>query len=491
MIGRVLYWRGCQRVARIARQGRDPGPLQADTLLRLVARAKDTAFGREHGFDAIRSPADFRARVPLQDYESMRPRFERARDGSADETWPGLPECFAMTSGTTGGNKYLPHTKSSIKSALDGGSDALAAYLVRAKDKRLLSGRIAFLGGSVALETFASGMEWGDNTGILAARSPAWVRPFRVPSGKVLALGNWEEKLVAAARELARADVRLLLGVPSWALLLLDAVEREADRPIRDAWPSWRGFIHGGMAFGPYAATYRKRVGDGIVYVDTYTATEGGMLAVQDRDDDPSMAVVLDRNCHYEFVPADDPEGPRIGIEDVEPEVPYLVCVSTDAGIWAYRIGDIVRFTSVRPPRLVFHGRKKFFLNAFGEHVSQEELERAVEEAAGEHRCEVREFTVLPEYPDARQSAGRHAWIVEFASPPPDLGAFARSIDLSIQRGNDDYKSHRTADQQLRPPIVRLVRKGTFYEWMKARGRLGGQNKVPRIVDPELAKGLL
>jgi hypothetical protein len=202
------------------------------------------------------------------------------------------------------------------------------------------------------------------------------------------------------------------------------------------------------------------------------------------------MAVVLDRNVYYEFVPASAPDGPRLGIHEVEPDVPYLVAVSTDAGIWSYLIGDIVRFTSVRPPRLVFHGRQKFFLNAFGEHVSQEELERAVTDAAKEHGCEVAEFTVLPEYPDARESSGRHAWIVEFASRPPDLRAFAVSIDASIQGGNDDYKSHRTGNRQLRPPVVRMVRKGTFYAWMKSRNRLGGQNKVPRIVDQEMAQGL-
>jgi len=490
VIGRVLFWRAQQRVRAISRQGADCEARQAGTLLRLVRAAVDTRFGKEHGFASIQSVADFRERVPLQDYASMRPYFERARDYSPDESWPGVPECFAMTSGTTGGNKYLPHTKSSLKSQMDGGTDALCAYLVRAGDKRLLSGKIAFLGGSVALDRFESGMPWGDNTGILAARAPAWVRPFRAPSPRVLAMGDWEEKLAAAAADLARCDVRLLLGVPSWALLLIDAVERQAGGAIRDVWSSWRGFIHGGMAFGPYAETYRKRVGDGVAFVDTYTATEGGMLAIQDRNDDPSMAVVLDRNVFYEFVPSDAP-ATRLGLHEVEPERPYVICVTTDAGMWAYQIGDIVRFTSVRPPRLVFHGRKKFFLNAFGEHVSQEELERAVADAAREHGCEVREFTVLPEFPNAKRSTGRHAWIVEFAEPPPDLRAFAGSIDASIQRGNDDYKSHRSADRQLLPPVVRLVRSGTFYDWMKSRGRLGGQNKVPRIVDADLARGLL
>ncbi len=482
MIGRMHYWRAGHRMRSVARQGRDAGAVQRDVLLRLVRQARETRFGRAHDFGEIDSVDDYRARVPLQDYETLRPYFDRARDGAPDEAWPGPVEAFAQTAGTTGGRKYLPQTASSIKSSLDGGGDALAAYLVRAGDRHLLQARIAFLSGNVAL---------GDNTAILAARAPAWARRFMVPSPDVLALPDWEEKLAAAARELARCDVRLLLGIPSWTLLLLDAVEREADRPIRDVWPSWRGYIHGGMAFGPYAATYRQRVGDGVVFVDTYSATEGGMLAVQEKDGDPSLAVLLDRNVYYEFVGADEPDGPRRGIHEVEPDVPYLVYVTTDAGLWSYGMDDVVRFTSVRPPRLVFHGRSHFLLDAFGEHVSQGELEGAVAHAAAAHGCEVREFTVLPEYPDARRPTGRHAWLVEFVVPPPDLEAFARTIDSSIQGRNHDYRLHRAGDRQLRPPVVRLVRRGAFYAWMKRRGRLGGQHQVPRIVDLAGARGLL
>ncbi|MHC4579409.1 MAG: GH3 family acyl-acid amido synthetase [Planctomycetota bacterium] len=488
MIGRVLYWRAAHRIRSLARQGRDPEGLQRDLLLRLVRRARETRFGREHDFAAIRSVADFRARVPVQDHASMRPYFERARDGAPDETWPGPAEVFVVTSGT--GN-FLPHTRSSLKSSLDGGSDALAAYLVRAGDRHLLQAKIAFLGGSVALDRFASGMPWGENTGILATRAPGWVRPYRVPSADVLSLDDWEEKLTAATAELARCDVRLLLGVPSWSLLLIDAVERQADRPIRDVWPSWRGFIHGGMVFAPYAETYRKRVGKGVVFVDTYTVTEGGVLAVQDRDGDPSLAVIPDRNVFFEFVRAEEPQSPRLGLHEVEPGVPYLVHVTTDAGLWAHEIGDIVRFTNARPPRLLFHGRKRFFLDAFGEHVSLAELERAVADAARAHGCEVREFTVLPEFPDARRASGRHAWLVEFIVPPPDLSAFAGSIDAALRRGNREYRSHRDGDRQLLPPVVRLVRSGAFYDWMKRRGRLGGQHRVPRIMDRELAQGIL
>jgi len=491
VIGRLLLARARRRLRALERAGREAGAIQRRTLLRLVRRAARTRFGRAHGFAEIRTIADYRARVPLQDYASLTPYLERARDRSPDETWPGVPAAFAMTSGTTGGDKYLPQTAASLRSSLRGGGDAFAAYLARAGDAWLGRGRIAFLGGSVALQRLPSGIPWGDNTGILAARAPLWTLPFRAPSRAVLGLGDWEVKLEAAARDLAHRNVRVLLGVPSWSVLLLDAVERAAGTSIRDVWPAWKGYIHGGMNFAPYASTFRKRAGAGIVFVDTYSATEGGMLAVQDRSDDAAMAVLPDRNVCFELVPADDPDGPRLLLDEVEVGVPYLVAVTTEAGLWSYRIGDVVRFTSVRPPRLLFVGRQRFFLNAFGEHVSQEELERAAAAAASVCRCEVREFAVLPEYPDARRTSGRHVWIVEFAQPPEDVERFARALDGEIARGNADYRAHRTGDVQLRPPAVRLVRAGTFYDWMKARGRLGGQHKVPRVLDPQQASRLL
>jgi hypothetical protein len=474
MIGRILYWRACQRMRAIASQ--DPLAVQRDLLLRLLRRAAGTRFGQEHGFAEIRSPEEFRERVPAQDYASMRPWFERARDGAADETWPGVPERFAVT----GSSKHFPHTKASLRSALSAGGDALFAYLARSGDRHVLRASVAFLGGSPELGRFGSGIAWGDNTGIVEAAAPAWMRAFRTPSAEVLALRDWEEKIAAAARELARADVRVLVGLPSWVLVLLDAVEEAAGAPIRDVWPSWKGFLHGGVAFAPYATTCRRRAGEGIVFVDCYAATQGGVLAVQDRDGDPSLALLLDRSAYFEFAPADDPAR-RVGVEAVEVDRPYLIHVTTDAGLWAYRIGDVVRFTSVRPPRLVVEGRRESFLNAFGEHVSQEEIERAVAEAAAEHAAEIREFAVQPEYPDARASRGRHAWLVEFGVPPMDLSEFAATIDAVLLRGNDDYRAHRAGNRQLLPPIVRPVSPGTFAAWL-ARHR---RQKVPRVLGTE------
>ena len=490
MIGRVLYWRAAQRMRTIARRGNDAGAIQRDLLLRFLRRAAATRFGRDHDFASIGSLDGYRERVPVHDYETLRPYLDRVRDGAEDELWPGLPESFAVTAGTTGGEKYLPHTERSLASHLAGATDALGAYLVRARDKHLLCARIAFFGGSVALGSFESGIRWGDNTGLVAGRTPGWVHRYRSPSQAVLAIEDWEERLTATARELARCDVRLLMGVPSWVLVLLDAVEQEAGRPIRDVWPSWRGFLHGGIAFAPYAETYRKRVGRGVVFVETYTATEAGVIAVQDRADDDSMALLVDRDVFFEFIPAHEPESPRLTVDEVEENVPYILCVTTAAGLWSYRIGDVVRFAGTKPLRLVFHGREDFFLNAFGERVSQGELERAVAVAATEHGCEVREFAVLPEYPDVRRSSGRHVWMVEFERPPDDVAAFASSLDDAVRKGNFDYGSHRTGDCQLLPPEVRVLHRNSFFDWMKERGLPIGLHPVPRILDKTQAEAL-
>jgi hypothetical protein len=477
-------------MANIVRNGSEAQRWQESILLRFVRRAAETRFGREHGFSKIRSVADYRARVPLQDYGSMFPRFERARDGARDESWPGRPLAFAKTSGTTGApSKYLPHTRESIRAQLRSSTAGMAAYLVRAGDRHLLRGRIAVLGGSPNLGRLPSGVAAGDATGILTRAAPRWTRWLRAPPTRVLEIRDWEERLAAAAVDLARREVRVLLGFPSWSLHLLDAVEREAGRPIRQVWPRWRGFVHTGMPFGPYRELYRRRTGHSVLFVDTFTSTEGGVMAVQDREGDPSLALICDRHAVFELIPVEetgaaDPR--RIGVHEAEPGRDYALAVTTNAGLWAYQIGDIVR-----PPRLLFRGRTKLFLNAFGEHLSQGELEEAVEGACRATGTPVTEFAVMPQLPGDGETRGRHLWIVECRGPGSDAEELLRRIDELLQRGNDDYRVLRAGDLPIGPPELRLLAPGTFYAWMRAQGRLGEQHNVPRVLDPDLARTLL
>lgn len=478
MIGWILFARAKRRLRELRALAREPQAVQEPMLLRMVDEASRTRFGRAHGFDEIRSIADFRARVPLQDYGSLQPYLERARGGATGETWPGAAVAFAGS-----GERFLPETKDSIRSRIAGAKDALAAYLFRARDRGLLRGRLVFLGGRPLVDEFPSGMPYGDATGILAEHTPWWLRPWRSPSPAILSLADRHWKLEAAARELAQRDVRLLVGLPSWSLLLLDAVERLAGRSIRDAWPSLRGFIHGGVAFGPYREIFRKRAGRDVTFVETYTATAGGVLAVQDKDGGRSLAPLLDRNVYFEFVGED---GVRRGLHEVEAGVRYAVHVSTDAGLWAYALDDTVEFTSTRPPRLRVLGSTRFPLNAFGERVRGEQLEAAARAAAQEAGCRLTAYSVVPEYPDIANPKGRHVWVVECGAPPADLDAFARALDAALQRESEEYRAHRDGDLLLRPPRVRLVRSGAFDEWAERRGG----DAAPLVLDRERAREL-
>lgn len=470
MIGWIPWARARRRLRALERLGRDPQGPQEAMLLRMVAEAARTRFGRDHGFDSIRTVEDFRERVPLQDHASMRPYLERAQGGAGDETWPGAPVAFAVSSG-----RALPYTPSSVRSFLGGAADALAAYLVRARDRSLPGRTIAVLGGGARLGDLPSGAPLGDGKGLLATRAPLRVRPFLAPSAAVRALADWEWKLDATAKELARRDVRVLVGAPSWSLLLVDRVERVAGRPIRDVWPSWRGLLHGGVAFAPYAETWRKRVGRDLVLVESYAATAGGVLAVEDREGDPSLALLPDRNVYFELVR----DGRRLGVHEAEAGVPYRLHVTTDQGLWGYATGDVVRFTATRPPRIVVEGGR-FLLNAFGERVTGEALEGALAAAARECACEVEAFAVEPEFPAVTEPRGRHRWIVECGEPPADLDAFARAVDAALRGESAEYRAHRLRDVQLLPPRVRLVRRGAFDAWRRDRGLAA----VPRVLPP-------
>jgi len=491
MIGLALRALARRRL-RAARETRGRAVArQHELLLRLVTRAADTRFGKEHDFPGIRGAADWRARVKAQDYESLRPRFERARDGAADELWPGVPRSFVATSGSTGGGKILPHTDESLQAALEGALDAVAAYVVRSRDADLLRAPIALLNGVRTRGRFDSGLAWGDASGLLGGDLPRWLRGRVLPSRATMAIDEWNAKFDATVDELTRRDLRVLVGAPSWCLRLIERVEEKTGLAIRDVWPSWRGLIHGGMAFAPYHGTLRRRVGPGVTFVDCYVAPSGGVLAVQDRDDDPSMLLLAGRNVYFEFTRASDPDGARFDLEEVEPGVAYLVHVTSDAGLWAYRLGDVVRFTGTDPPRLRVVGRADLRLNAFGESVLPTELEAAIAVAARECRCEVLEFTVLPEYPRPDRSRGRHAWIVEFTVLPPDLERFAGALDRALQRANDEYRTHRAGDAQLLPPRVRLAARDSFRTWLERHDRLRGYSKVPRVVEPDLVRGLI
>lgn len=487
-IARRMATRRMRQMLQFANAPRDP---QQRVFERLLRQLRKTAFGREHDLRAVRTPRDLARAVPPQDYRTLAPYWDRARAGERDVIWPGRTRFWAISSGTTSGEKFLPVTAETIANNKRGGFDSLVPHLARPGGGKLFGGKLLFLGGSTTMRHEGPAII-GDNTGIMAMHVPKCLRSLHAPDARIRALGSWEEKVAAAAAQTADVDLRMLAGVPSWIVLFGEAVLehcRDHGRNVQtlaDVWPNLQLFVHGGVTFAPYAERCRELIGRDICYTDTYSASEGGMLAVQDDPNDPGMLPLLDRSTFFEFVPAEDygkDDARRLPIDEVETDVDYVVLLTTDSGIVSYAVGDLVRFTSLRPLRLVFAGRIAHTLNGFGEHVSGGELDRAIAAACTAGNASVREFAVGVLYPTDEEAMGGHRYLIEFHREPDDLTAFAHTLDATLQAGNEDYATHRSYG--LLPPTVASLPAGTFLAFMKKRGKIGGQHKVPRVLDRE------
>jgi hypothetical protein len=487
-----------ERLEDLRHQAAFPLLPQEQTLASLMRRARSTRFGRDHGLARVKTHADLKAAVPLRDYRAYAPWLDAARAGEPDVVWPGRIRYWAISSGTTSGEKYLPISRDTIRTNRAGGCDALVPFAAQTRQD-LFAGRLLFLGGSTTLRR--QGSAWiGDCTGIMTKHLPSLLRLWHTPGPAIASLGDWGEKIRRAAEVAVGQDVRMLSGVPSWILLFAEEVLAEARRRgktaecLLDVWPHLALYVHGGMAFAPYRQRFLEVVGGPIWCTDTFSASEGGMLAVQDRPHDPGMLPIVDQGVFLELVPREEVSSPsptRLGLHEVEPDVDYAVVLHTDSGLFGYVVGDLVRFTGTQPRRLVFAGRIAHTLNAFGEHVSGAELDRAVVAAAAATEARVAEFAVATEYPDRGRPVGRHVWYVEFERAPDRLEDFALAVDRGIAAGNEDYAAHRAGDFGLAPPGVRALPPGAFYGWMRARERFGGQNKVPRVLSPELEGDLV
>lgn len=502
LIGSVATRVATRRLRIMLQCANAPQKPQQQVFERLIAHMRQTAFGRQHGFAAIRSPEDLQRAVPLQDYQSLSPWWQRARAGEANVVWPGQTKFWAVSSGTTSGEKFLPVTSATIQNNKRGGFDSLVPHLAapRATQPQLFGGKLLFLGGSTALRHEGPVMV-GDNTGIMALHVPRCLRSLHAPDHQIRALPSWQDKVTAAAAQTANVDLRMLAGVPSWIVLFGEAVLQHCRnhgrnvQTLAEVWPNLQLFVHGGVTFAPYAERCRELIGREIRYTDTYSASEGGMLAVQDRSDDPGMLPLLDRSTYFEFVPASElgkDDARRFASHEVELGVDYAIVLTTDSGIVSYLVGDLVRFTSREPLRLVFAGRIAHTLNGFGEHISGGELDRAIAAAAKATEAIVHEFAVGVLYPTEQQAMGGHRYLVEFHRQPNDAEAFASVLDATLQRGNEDYATHRTYG--MLPPTVVTLAPGRFLQFLQVRGKIGGQHKMPRVLDPaqmaELSSGL-
>lgn len=482
------------RRARLSKQ--DPVEKQRALLLDLVRRAETTRFGREHGFTAIRTVEAFQHRVPLRTFDAFWSEYWRhAFPYIQNVTWPGVIPYFAVTSGTTRGvTKYIPCTDEIVRANRDATLDLLTHHLTAKPRSRIFGGVNFMLGGSTELVELATGVWSGDLSGIMGKEVPSWARPFYFPPRELETIANWEEKITKMAPASLAADIRAIGGTPSWLLLFfgkLRELRPDLEGKLASWYPDLELVVHGGVNFAPYRDAFRELLsGSRAETREVYPASEG-FIAVADRGDGEGLRLLVDNALFFEFVPVAElgsANPRRHWVGNVELDTNYALVLSTAAGLWSYVIGDTVRFVDRSPPRIMITGRTSYSLSAFGEHLIGEEIEDAVATAARKIEAGIADFSVGPIFPAGHDEPGGHLYIVEFEEGIPGeakLKEFSRAIDERLAAENEDYSVHRAADFGMKPPTVLAAAPGSFAAWMKKRGKLGGQNKVPRVITDE------
>lgn len=467
---------------RVYKWANAPHKTQEKVFKNLIAKAKHTAFGKDHDFENISTYTDFKQRVPVQDYEGLRPYIDRIIAGEKDVLWKDKPIYFAKTSGTTSGVKYIPLTKESMPSHTKAARNALLFYIHEKKDAGFVNGKMIFLQGSPVLEE-KNGIKIGRLSGIVAHYVPKYLQKNRLPSWETNCIEDWETKVNAIVEETVLEDMTVISGIPSWVQMYFEKLIEKTGRSIAELFPNFNFFIYGGVNFEPYKNKFEALIGKKIDYIELYPASEG-FIAYQDSQTEPGMLLQLNSGIFYEFIPADEffDENPtRISLKDVRLEVNYVIILNTNAGLWGYNIGDTVAFTSLMPYRVKVTGRIKHFISAFGEHVIGKEVEKALNDAIRGTTVTVSEFTVAPQV-TPEQGLPYHEWFIEFEKAPDNLEELASKIDASMQAQNI-YYSDLIEGKVLRSIIIRKVQKGGFHAYMKSIGKFGGQNKIPQLSD--------
>jgi len=459
---------------------------------KLIVTGRKTEFGKHHNFSQIQTHHDFCKQVPIRDYESLRPYIERIKEGRSDILWPGRPRYFAKTSGTTSGVKYIPITTASIPNHIASARNALFNYYTQTGNGRFFDGKMIFLSGSPTLEE-TGGIPTGRLSGIVNHLVPGWIRQSQMPSHTVNCIEDWEEKVDRIVEETIHSDMRLISGIPPWVQMyyekLLDASGKSS---ITDLFPNFSVFVHGGVNYAPYAAKLESLVGKSIDTLETYPASEG-FIAYQDRWPFEGLRLNVNSGIFFEFVPLDqmgsaNPD--RLTLEQVEIDRDYALIINNNAGLWAYNIGDTIRFVSVDPPRIVVSGRIKHFISAFGEHVIAKEVDQSMAEACALTGASVVEFTVAPQVSPMDGETPYHEWFIEFSNHPEDMKAFSNALEWSMLQQNTYYKD--LIDGKILGPLqITKIENGGFRSYMHSVGKLGGQNKVARLMNDRRVVDLL
>lgn len=462
-----------------------PVETQEHVLNYLLKNGKDTYIGKQLGFDSVKNKDDFRKRIPIFHYEDLRPYLDMILvERKQNILWNKPVEWFAMSSGTTEDkSKYIPVTRESLtKGHYKCGEHMLAIYGQANKKARFFFGKTLILGGSKQINNIGDGIFTGDISAILIKNVYFWAKRSRTPESISL-LPDWEEKLRAMTDYAVKNDIRSFMGVPSWLLVLLKKIKAESGKELTDLWPNLEVFFHGGVAFTPFEEQYRKLIQKpDMYYWETYNASEG-YFGVQFSKESKDMLLMLDNNVYYEFIPMGewDAEHPRtLTLEEVQTGQNYAIVISTNGGLWRYMIGDTIEFTSTKPYLFRITGRTKSFINAFGEEIIIDNAEKALAEACKQTNAQIAEYTAAPVY-FGDNNSGAHQWLIEFAKEPNDLNRFIELLDENLKKVNSDYEAKRSYNLSLGKPIVQSLPKGTFNSFLASLGKLGGQNKVPRL----------
>lgn len=457
-----------------------PVETQNKVFQKLISDAAATQFGKDHDFISINNYEDFVARVPVRDYEELKPYVEKVVAGEENILWKGKPIYFAKTSGTTSGAKYIPITKESMPTHIEAARNAILMYIHETGNAKFVDGKMIFLQGSPILEK-KNGIQLGRLSGIVAHYVPKYLQKNRMPSLETNCIEDWETKVNAIVEETLPENMTIISGIPSWVQMYFEKLQEKTGKKVGDIFKNFNLFIFGGVNYEPYRAKFENLIGRKVDSIELYPASEG-FFAYQDKQNVKGMLLQLNSGIFYEFIKADDffNENPkRISIKDVEIGVNYVIIISSNAGLWAYNIGDTVQFTSTKPYRVIVSGRIKHFISAFGEHVIGKEVEQALQEALVVNNAEVSEFSVAPQI-NPSQGLPYHEWFIEFEKEPENISALAQKIDASLQKQNS-YYFDLIEGKVLQPLKITLVKKGGFQDYMKSIGKLGGQNKLPRL----------
>ena len=480
-----------QIVKKTERWVKDPVGSQRKVFKDLIATAKTTAFGQDHRFDTIRTHSDFIEQVPVRDYEALKDYVERIIAGENDVLWPGQPLYFGKTSGTTSGAKYIPITSVSIKEQVAASRNAILTYIHESGNADFVDGKMIFLQGSPVLDTKGS-IKSGRLSGISAHYVPAYLQKNRLPSWETNCIEDWETKVDAIIEETEHENMTVIAGIPSWVQMYFEKLKAKTGQPIGKLFENFQLFIYGGVNYEPYRAKFENLIGRKVASIELFPASEG-FFAYQNAQNDKGMLLLLDAGIFYEFIKVDtffDENPERLTIEDVELGTNYAMIISTNAGLWAYNIGDTVQFVSLYPHKIIVSGRIKHFISAFGEHVIAKEVEQAMQEAIQQTDARVTEFTVAPQTQSIDGQLPYHEWFVEFEKKPSDMGVFAEVLDRSMQ-AQHSYYFDLLEGNILQPAKVTPIAEDGFTAYMKSIGKIGGQNKIQRLSnDRKLADAL-